>query len=52
MPQMMPLNWMMIYIFMLTIFILIIMINYTNFIYSTSLKSNMKINYTLMNWKW
>nr|YP_009121675.1 ATP synthase F0 subunit 8 [Hylaeus dilatatus]AJG02941.1 ATP synthase F0 subunit 8 [Hylaeus dilatatus]ALO64644.1 ATP synthase F0 subunit 8 [Hylaeus dilatatus] len=51
MPQMMPMNWLMMYTFcMSTTIIIIIIIFFTN-IYPFTLK-NMNPNNIYMNWKW
>nr|YP_009250587.1 ATP synthase F0 subunit 8 [Heterotermes cf. paradoxus AUS121]AMX22916.1 ATP synthase F0 subunit 8 [Heterotermes cf. paradoxus AUS121] len=52
MPQMMPMEWMMLYIMFLTTFLMFNIMNYfTQFPNSTtSTKSNISVN--KMNWKW
>nr|YP_009692283.1 ATP synthase subunit 8 [Anthonomus rubi]QED56503.1 ATP synthase subunit 8 [Anthonomus rubi]QED56516.1 ATP synthase subunit 8 [Anthonomus rubi]QED56528.1 ATP synthase subunit 8 [Anthonomus rubi]QEH58488.1 ATP synthase subunit 8 [Anthonomus rubi] len=51
MPQMAPLNWLSLYLFFFTLFILTIIINYYMFSYQPkiSFKAPMKISF---NWKW
>nr|AFV13086.1 ATP synthase FO subunit 8 [Monocellicampa pruni] len=52
MPQMFPLNWMILYIYFITILLLMIV---NNFYYSNSHKSSnhtLKLNTSTMAWKW
>nr|QAU54272.1 ATP synthase F0 subunit 8 [Desmopachria sp. ITV9392]QPA36187.1 ATP synthase F0 subunit 8 [Desmopachria sp. RRMO-2020]QPA36200.1 ATP synthase F0 subunit 8 [Desmopachria sp. RRMO-2020]QPA36213.1 ATP synthase F0 subunit 8 [Desmopachria sp. RRMO-2020]QPA36226.1 ATP synthase F0 subunit 8 [Desmopachria sp. RRMO-2020] len=52
MPQMMPMNWTILYLFFLILFFLINFINYYSFlIYKNSNLLN-KINLKSLNWKW
>nr|QQP21723.1 ATP synthase F0 subunit 8 [Strongylogaster xanthocera] len=55
MPQMYPLNWMILLIYFITIFFLFNIMNYFNpiklNISTYNLNKNFKKN-TLMNWKW
>nr|AII02361.1 ATP synthase F0 subunit 8 [Ethmia eupostica] len=55
MPQMMPINWMISFIFFILSFLIFISMNYyINVIYSNknkNFKNNFKMN-KLMNWKW
>nr|AVN67446.1 ATP synthase F0 subunit 8 [Gyna caffrorum] len=51
MPQMMPLNWLTLYMFFIIILIMFSFINYFSLISTpSSMKKNIKIS--SMNWKW
>nr|ARH54289.1 ATP synthase F0 subunit 8 [Curculionidae sp. 3 AH-2016] len=51
MPQMSPLNWTWLYIFISCIFILFSIINFYNFMYPT--KNNLYISTSkILTWKW
>nr|APU93562.1 ATP synthase F0 subunit 8 [Noditermes lamanianus] len=52
MPQMMPMEWLMLYITFLTTFLMFNILNY--FIQSSSnqIKEKKTININKMNWKW
>nr|YP_009691903.1 ATP synthase F0 subunit 8 [Thermistis croceocincta]QEG58709.1 ATP synthase F0 subunit 8 [Thermistis croceocincta] len=51
MPQMAPLNWLMLFLFFTIIFFLYIILNYYSSSYIPKSKKNIKIPLTL-NWKW
>nr|APX39381.1 ATP synthase F0 subunit 8 [Longitarsus luridus] len=51
MPQMMPLNWLTLMFFFITIFYLFNNLNFFNFLYSPKKSSISKIKINL-NWKW
>nr|UPX88775.1 ATP synthase F0 subunit 8 [Ernodes articularis] len=53
MPQMMPLNWIMLYMYFILIFFIFIIINY--FTYKMFLKMNLlqkNFNSNKLNWMW
>nr|AML25861.1 ATP synthase F0 subunit 8 [Staphylinidae sp. BMNH 1274173] len=51
MPQMAPLNWLFLFLFMTMIFLVFNSMNYFSFLYSSSYTpSNQKKN--INNWKW
>nr|WAX39314.1 ATP synthase F0 subunit 8 [Homalosilpha sp. 1 ZQW-2020]WAX39327.1 ATP synthase F0 subunit 8 [Homalosilpha sp. 1 ZQW-2020] len=52
MPQMMPLSWLMLFIFFLTMFMLFNFINYFSHIPIKLLTEKKMINIKIMNWKW
>nr|QAT19911.1 ATP synthase F0 subunit 8 [Loboschiza koenigiana] len=53
MPQMMPINWMISFIFFICIFILFNIMNYYIFnMKSNNFKNNKKILLKNFNWKW
>nr|UBN09032.1 ATP synthase F0 subunit 8 [Panesthia tryoni tryoni] len=51
MPQMMPLSWIMLYIFFISILFTFSFINYYSFIPLPLLKEK-KMSSKIMNWKW
>nr|APX39943.1 ATP synthase F0 subunit 8 [Chaetocnema scheffleri] len=51
MPQMMPLNWILLLILTMIIFILFNNLNYFNFFYNIN-KNQLKKNKMNFNWKW
>nr|QAY82045.1 ATP synthase F0 subunit 8 [Acrocrypta assamensis] len=51
MPQMMPLNWLLLMIFFILIFYLLNNLNYFNLIYS-NYNTNFNIKKYTNNWKW
>nr|AXS65453.1 ATP synthase F0 subunit 8 [Cucujoidea sp. 30 KM-2017] len=51
MPQMAPLNWLMLFFYFLTIFITFNVMNYFSFIYKIK-KSSFKSKKISYNWKW
>nr|WMV01989.1 ATP synthase subunit 8 [Plagiodera versicolora] len=51
MPQMMPLNWLTLMIYFLSIFLLFNIMNYYMFFYSFKVNKKMK-KYINLNWKW
>nr|APX40723.1 ATP synthase F0 subunit 8 [Longitarsus rutilus] len=51
MPQMMPLNWLILMIFFIQMFYFFNNMNYYNFLYTPSKKKINKIKISL-NWKW
>nr|QLY90087.1 ATP synthase F0 subunit 8 [Ylodes simulans] len=52
MPQMMPLNWLMLYLMFIIIFLLFIMIIYYLFSPSIPHKLSYKQKSLILNWKW
>nr|QRM17300.1 ATP synthase F0 subunit 8 [Cordylepherus sp. YY-2021] len=52
MPQMSPLNWLILFIFFSLIFIFINMLNYFILNYKYSKKNNLKKINNKLNWKW
>nr|AVN67994.1 ATP synthase F0 subunit 8 [Cosmozosteria sp. B117] len=52
MPQMMPLSWLMLFIFFSIMFLLFNFINYFCFIPMKFSSEKFKINTKMMNWKW
>nr|AVN68078.1 ATP synthase F0 subunit 8 [Ellipsidion sp. BLA050] len=53
MPQMMPMNWPMLYIMFLMIFIMFNIVNYYNIIPLKKVKSSKgKTKNKILNWKW
>nr|YP_010598385.1 ATP synthase F0 subunit 8 [Cilnia humeralis]UIX55329.1 ATP synthase F0 subunit 8 [Cilnia humeralis] len=52
MPQMMPLNWLMLFSFFSILLILFNIINYYSPYNKISLKMSKKLTYKTMNWKW
>nr|AFQ62280.1 ATP synthase F0 subunit 8 [Parocyusa longitarsis] len=51
MPQMAPLNWLMLFMFFIMIYLLFNFINYYSFMYSPKISNFKKIN-NKINWKW
>nr|YP_010554805.1 ATP synthase F0 subunit 8 [Sternochetus gravis]UYP50690.1 ATP synthase F0 subunit 8 [Sternochetus gravis] len=51
MPQMAPMNWILLYIYFFMILILISIFNYYMFLYKPKFKT-IKMSYIPMNWKW
>nr|AXS64904.1 ATP synthase F0 subunit 8 [Curculionidae sp. KM-2017] len=51
MPQMAPLNWTLLYIYFILIFLLIVILNYYMFLYKPSIKITKKKIHSI-NWKW
>nr|AVN68196.1 ATP synthase F0 subunit 8 [Melanozosteria sp. Cairns, Australia] len=52
MPQMMPLSWLMLFIFFSIMFMMFNFINYFSYIPIKFLTEKKKINIKMMNWKW
>nr|UOU84944.1 ATP synthase F0 subunit 8 [Platypalpus candicans] len=52
MPQMSPLNWLMLFIMFTIIFIMFCMLNYYSFLQQSHYQSQKTINKSSMNWKW
>nr|AJR19243.1 ATP synthase F0 subunit 8 [Sericostoma personatum]QNE85912.1 ATP synthase F0 subunit 8 [Sericostoma personatum] len=54
MPQMMPLNWISLYMYTITIFMIFIIMNFYLFKYNNNYKYNNMIYKSInkMNWKW
>nr|QRW36413.1 ATP synthase F0 subunit 8 [Sanfilippodytes vilis] len=52
MPQMAPMNWLILYIFFSIIFIMFNFINYYMFISESKLNNINKIMLKSLNWKW
>nr|AII02312.1 ATP synthase F0 subunit 8 [Cameraria ohridella] len=53
MPQMMPINWIMLFFFFSTIYMIFIIMNYFNNIYTPKkFKMNKFNNIKNINWKW
>nr|YP_009526505.1 ATP synthase F0 subunit 8 [Triaenodes tardus]AXU98788.1 ATP synthase F0 subunit 8 [Triaenodes tardus] len=52
MPQMMPLNWMMLYLMFMFIFLFFMMIIYYMYNLNSPKMKKMLINYINYNWKW
>nr|YP_009995405.1 ATP synthase F0 subunit 8 [Ochthebius lividipennis]QNP09821.1 ATP synthase F0 subunit 8 [Ochthebius lividipennis] len=52
MPQMAPMNWLMLFIMFTLIFILFNSMNYFSFKYNNSDKKIMTKNMIKLNWKW
>nr|YP_010287614.1 ATP synthase F0 subunit 8 [Orybina regalis]UKT61945.1 ATP synthase F0 subunit 8 [Orybina regalis] len=53
MPQMMPINWLLSFIYFIIIFMIFNMMNY--YIYNLNMKNikiNNKFNFKNLNWKW
>nr|YP_010585994.1 ATP synthase F0 subunit 8 [Agapetus zniachtl]UZZ43730.1 ATP synthase F0 subunit 8 [Agapetus zniachtl] len=51
MPQMMPLNWVILFIYFMFIYILLMIFNYYNYTPSFTNKSKF-FNFKNINWKW
>nr|YP_009937362.1 ATP synthase F0 subunit 8 [Trigonopterus tanimbarensis]QNT26833.1 ATP synthase F0 subunit 8 [Trigonopterus tanimbarensis] len=51
MPQMAPMNWTMLYMFMILLFMLVLLINYSTIIYQP-LSAKTKYVNNKPNWKW
>nr|YP_009271131.1 ATP synthase F0 subunit 8 [Sitophilus zeamais]ANW06510.1 ATP synthase F0 subunit 8 [Sitophilus zeamais]AOS50527.1 ATP synthase F0 subunit 8 [Sitophilus zeamais]QJA14876.1 ATP synthase F0 subunit 8 [Sitophilus zeamais]QKE47554.1 ATP synthase F0 subunit 8 [Sitophilus zeamais] len=51
MPQMAPMNWLILYIFFIVIFMNSIILNYFSFTYMKSSEKKSKYIF-LLNWKW
>nr|YP_009441932.1 ATP synthase F0 subunit 8 [Pityophthorus pubescens]AOY40153.1 ATP synthase F0 subunit 8 [Pityophthorus pubescens] len=51
MPQMSPLNWTLLYLFFMALFLLTITANYYIFLYKSQNKYSYKMK-NLINWKW
>nr|AXS66521.1 ATP synthase F0 subunit 8 [Cucujoidea sp. 33 KM-2017] len=51
MPQMAPLNWLILFIYFISIFILFNVMNYFSFLYKIK-ESSFKKNKISFNWKW
>nr|AVN67572.1 ATP synthase F0 subunit 8 [Schultesia lampyridiformis] len=51
MPQMMPLSWLSLYMFFISILMLFVFMNYYSFIPTPDHKSK-KLSQNLINWKW
>nr|AVN67778.1 ATP synthase F0 subunit 8 [Periplaneta brunnea] len=52
MPQMMPLSWLMLFIFFSMMFMLFNFMNYFSYIPMKMLTEKKMINIKIMNWKW
>nr|YP_009995236.1 ATP synthase F0 subunit 8 [Ochthebius plesiotypus]QNP09613.1 ATP synthase F0 subunit 8 [Ochthebius plesiotypus] len=52
MPQMAPMNWMMLFLMFSMIFMLFNSMNYFSFIYNNKNKSKLTNNKNKINWKW
>nr|AVN68026.1 ATP synthase F0 subunit 8 [Balta sp. Cairns, Australia] len=52
MPQMMPMNWLILYLLFLIIFIMFNITNYYIIIYSTKKSIKMMMKSKMSNWKW
>nr|QRV62665.1 ATP synthase F0 subunit 8 [Zaitzevhydrus formaster ulanulana] len=52
MPQMAPMNWLMLYIFFSVIFIMFNFMNYYMFLIYKKMKISNKIFIKKINWKW
>nr|AVN68227.1 ATP synthase F0 subunit 8 [Phyllodromica sp. Phil] len=52
MPQMMPLSWMMLFLFFCVTFMMFNFMNYYSYTFYPSLKSKNNIDLNQMNWKW
>nr|YP_009185908.1 ATP synthase F0 subunit 8 [Oxypoda acuminata]ALO70815.1 ATP synthase F0 subunit 8 [Oxypoda acuminata] len=52
MPQMAPMNWLTLFIFMITIFLLFNSLNYFSFMYSNKTTANKNPKIFNINWKW
>nr|YP_010166650.1 ATP synthase F0 subunit 8 [Leconectes striatellus]QRV62741.1 ATP synthase F0 subunit 8 [Leconectes striatellus] len=53
MPQMAPMNWMILYMLFSVIFITFNFLNYYMFLINKQIKNNNnKINFKSINWKW
>nr|AVN67498.1 ATP synthase F0 subunit 8 [Phoetalia pallida] len=51
MPQMMPLSWLLLYLFFIIIMMMFAFINYYSFIPSPD-HENKKLSHKSINWKW
>nr|AYR05360.1 ATP synthase F0 subunit 8 [Coleoptera sp. ACP-2013] len=51
MPQMAPMNWLMLFFMFIIIFMIFNSLNYFCFLYNPKMKKTIKKNLTL-NWKW
>nr|QZL38951.1 ATP synthase F0 subunit 8 [Lixus subtilis] len=51
MPQMAPLNWLTLYILFTLLFLIMVIMNYYNFIYTPKMKMIESMKKTI-NWKW
>nr|ALO76851.1 ATP synthase F0 subunit 8 [Timarcha goettingensis] len=51
MPQMMPLNWLILFIYFIMVFLMFNILNFYSFIYKIKLSDNLK-NKIKFNWKW
>nr|AML25773.1 ATP synthase F0 subunit 8 [Hydrophilidae sp. BMNH 1274306] len=52
MPQMAPINWLILFIMFIMIFILFNSMNYFSFKYPTKTFLSHKMNKNIFNWKW
>nr|AVN68005.1 ATP synthase F0 subunit 8 [Melanozosteria nitida] len=52
MPQMMPLSWLILFMFFSTMFMLFNFINYFSFMPMKLLTEKKSINIKMLNWKW
>nr|QUB07062.1 ATP synthase F0 subunit 8 [Lilioceris yunnana] len=52
MPQMAPLNWIMLMIYFIMILLMFNYMNYFIFLYIPKIKNLQKMNFKLINWKW
>nr|UPX88658.1 ATP synthase F0 subunit 8 [Hydraena nigrita] len=51
MPQMAPMNWLMLFMYFIMMFLLMNSLNYFLFLYSPKNKTMTKLN-NMINWKW
>nr|QLY89814.1 ATP synthase F0 subunit 8 [Agapetus fuscipes] len=51
MPQMMPLNWMILFMYFMTIYVMLFIFNYYNHSPTTN-KMSKYFNFKNLNWKW
>nr|AVN67701.1 ATP synthase F0 subunit 8 [Deropeltis paulinoi] len=52
MPQMMPLNWLLLFLFFIIMFLMFNFINYFSYIPIKYMINKNLINTKMMNWKW
>nr|QGU84910.1 ATP synthase F0 subunit 8 [Gibbovalva kobusi] len=54
MPQMMPINWIILFLFFSIIFIMFIIMNYYNYNMNNKIlkNNNFQFNKNKLNWKW
>nr|QNP10113.1 ATP synthase F0 subunit 8 [Ochthebius colveranus] len=52
MPQMMPLNWLMLFFFFSLVFMMINSLNYFSFLYQYPSKKSLNFKMLKINWKW
>nr|ALO70704.1 ATP synthase F0 subunit 8 [Medon apicalis] len=51
MPQMAPLNWLILFLMIIMIYLMFNFINYYSFMYTPKI-SHIKPKYSYINWKW